>query len=82
MVVFSPGGSHTRSGRSSWCIFCVNAAGGDSKTLMIVQVAPVEKNVSETTCSLSFGQRVRTVELGAASRKIEAGDVEVGHTAV
>lgn len=60
----------------------MNAAGGDSKTLMIVQVAPVEKNVSETTCSLSFGQRVRTVELGAASRKIEAGDVEVGHTAM
>ena len=53
--------------------------GGDSKTLMIVQVAPVEKNVSETTCSLAFGQRVRTVELGAASRKVETNtaDIEV-----
>ena len=75
-------GHMSQSVCSSRCIFCVNAAGGDSKTLMIVQVAPVEKNVSETTCSLSFGQRVRTVELGAASRKIEAGDVEVGHIAV
>lgn len=51
--------------------------GGDSKTLMIVQVAPVEKNVSETVCSLSFGQRVRNVELGAATRKMEAADGEV-----
>ncbi|KAK7114423.1 kinesin-like protein KIFC3 [Littorina saxatilis] len=53
-----------------------DSLGGDSKTLMIVQVAPVEKNVSETVCSLTFGQRVRSVELGAASRKIETGDFE------
>jgi hypothetical protein len=58
---------------------CLLLAGGDSKTLMIVQVAPVEKHVSESTCSLSFGQRVRTVELGAASKKIETSDIsEVG----
>nr|XP_039251487.1 kinesin-like protein KIFC3 [Styela clava] len=43
----------------------------DSKTLMVVQVAPVEKNVSETLCSLSFAQRVRKVELGQASKKTE-----------
>nr|KAG5692985.1 hypothetical protein BaRGS_011621 [Batillaria attramentaria] len=51
-----------------------DSLGGDSKTLMIVQVAPVEKNVAESTCSLSFGQRVRNVELGAATRKIENVD--------
>jgi len=44
---------------------------------MIVQVAPVEKNVAETICSLNFAQRVRTVELGQASKKMESGDVEV-----
>ena len=39
---------------------------------MVVQVAPVEKNVAETVCSLTFAQRVRAVELGQASKKIIA----------
>ncbi|KAI8497693.1 zonula adherens maintenance [Branchiostoma belcheri] len=37
-------------------------------TLMVVQVAPVEKNVKETLASLNFAQRVRTVELGQATQ--------------
>nr|CAB3259128.1 kinesin-like protein KIFC3 [Phallusia mammillata] len=41
----------------------------DSKTLMVVQVSPVDKNVSETICSLTFAQRVRLVELGQAAKK-------------
>lgn len=43
--------------------------GGDSKTLMVVQVSPVDKNAGETVCSLNFAQRVRQVELGMASRR-------------
>ena len=43
---------------------------------MIVQIAPVEKNVGETLASLNFAQRVRTVELGAASKHIENGDAK------
>ena len=50
-------------------------AGGDSKTLMVVQIAPVEKNVSETVCSLNFAQRVRTVELGQATKKTETAEM-------
>ncbi|XP_036399325.1 kinesin-like protein KIFC3 isoform X2 [Megalops cyprinoides] len=42
---------------------------GDSKTLMMVQVSPMDSNVSESVCSLKFAQRVRSVELGSASRK-------------
>ena len=42
---------------------------------MIVQVAPVEKNVSETLASLNFGQRVRTIELGQASKRTELAEV-------
>ncbi|KAI1889957.1 hypothetical protein AGOR_G00168260 [Albula goreensis] len=42
---------------------------GDSKTLMMVQVSPMDTNVSESVCSLKFAQRVRSVELGSASRK-------------
>ncbi|XP_071785181.1 kinesin-like protein KIFC3 isoform X1 [Asterias amurensis] len=51
--------------------------GGDSKTLMVVQISPVNKNISESQCSLSFAQRVRAVELGAASKKSEAAEVAV-----
>ncbi|XP_018613495.1 kinesin-like protein KIFC3 isoform X2 [Scleropages formosus] len=39
---------------------------GDSKTLMMVQVSPLDINVNETVCSLKFAQRVRSVELGPA----------------
>ncbi|XP_072135458.1 kinesin-like protein KIFC3 isoform X5 [Mobula birostris] len=45
---------------------------GDSKTLMMVQVSPMEKNVNESICSLKFAQRVRSVELGAAGRRGES----------
>ena len=55
------------------CFFL--SAGGDSKTLMVVQVSPVEKNVSETVCSLTFAQRVRTVELGQATKKTESAEM-------
>ncbi|XP_069510416.1 kinesin-like protein KIFC3 isoform X2 [Ambystoma mexicanum] len=44
---------------------------GDSKTLMMVQVSPVEKNTSETLCSLKFAERVRSVELGPVTRKTD-----------
>uniref|UniRef100_A0A8C2YNU9 Kinesin-like protein n=2 Tax=Chinchilla lanigera TaxID=34839 RepID=A0A8C2YNU9_CHILA len=44
---------------------------GDSKTLMVVQVSPVEKNSGETLYSLRFAERVRSVELGPGSRHTE-----------
>lgn len=68
--------SHIPYRNSKLTYLLQESLGGDSKTLMIVQAAPVEKNVSETTCSLSFGQRVRMVELGTASRKLETSDTE------
>ena len=43
--------------------------------LMIVQVAPVHYHVNETLCSLNFALRVKSVELGAASRRTENADV-------
>ncbi|KAJ8417886.1 hypothetical protein AAFF_G00227290 [Aldrovandia affinis] len=36
---------------------------------MMVQVSPMDSNMSESVCSLKFAQRVRSVELGSASRK-------------
>ena len=44
---------------------------------MVVQVSPALTNVGETLCSLNFAQRVRMVELGQASKKIEAADQNV-----
>ncbi|XP_033753860.1 kinesin-like protein KIFC3 isoform X2 [Pecten maximus] len=68
--------SHVPYRNSRLTYLLQDSLGGDSKTLMIVQVAPVEKNLSETVCSLNFAQRVRTVELGQASRRVENGDTE------
>ena len=40
----------------------------DSKTLMFVCASPVIYNAEETFCSLNFASRVRSVELGKASK--------------
>lgn len=50
-----------------WLKLCFLA--GDSKTVMVVQVAPLPCHVNETLCSLNFAKRVRTVELGQASAR-------------
>ncbi|KAF6146194.1 hypothetical protein GIB67_005842 [Kingdonia uniflora] len=43
-----------------------DSLGGDSKTLMFVQISPSENDLSETLCSLNFASRVRGIELGPA----------------
>eukprot|EP00743_Colponemidia_sp_Colp-15_P006078 GILK01006532.1.p1 GENE.GILK01006532.1~~GILK01006532.1.p1 ORF type:complete len:1069 (+),score=245.18 GILK01006532.1:59-3208(+) len=45
-----------------------DSLGGDSKTLMVVQVSPSQSDVTETTNSLNFAARARNVELGVAKR--------------
>lgn len=67
--------SHIPYRNSKLTYLLQESLGGDSKTLMVVQVAPVEKNVSETLCSLNFAQRVRSVELGQATKKTESAEV-------
>jgi kinesin family protein C2/C3 len=42
---------------------------------MLIQLSPVEKNVSETVCTLNFGDRVKKVELGAAKKVTESAEV-------
>ena len=54
--------------------FVLRVVGGDSKTLMVVQVSPVEKNLTETVYSLHFAQGVRTVELGQATRRFASAE--------
>lgn len=50
-------------------------AGGDSKTLMFVQISPNENDLSETLCSLNFASRVRGVELGPAKKQLDTSEL-------
>jgi kinesin family protein C2/C3 len=54
---------------------CVSTAGGDSKTLMFVQISPNENDVGETLCSLNFASRVRGIELGQARKQVDVGEL-------
>ncbi|KAM1244483.1 hypothetical protein ACFX1X_036270 [Malus domestica] len=52
-----------------------DSLGGDSKTLMFVQISPNENDVSETLCSLNFASRVRGIELGPAKRQLDTSEL-------
>ncbi|KAM7503823.1 hypothetical protein LguiB_002727 [Lonicera macranthoides] len=52
-----------------------DSLGGDSKTLMFVQVSPNENDLSETLCSLNFASRVRGLELGPAKKQLESTEL-------
>ncbi|KAJ8527769.1 hypothetical protein K7X08_015220 [Anisodus acutangulus] len=49
-----------------------DSLGGDSKTLMFVQISPIENDLSETLCSLNFASRVRGIELGPAKKQVDS----------
>ena len=53
--------------------FSQDSLSGDAKTLMFVCVSPVMYNCEETFCSLNFAARVRTIELGKASKNTAGG---------
>lgn len=53
-----------------------DSLGGNSKTLMFVQVSPCEKDSGETVCSLNFATRARGVELGAARKQLDTGELQ------
>ncbi|XP_072550617.1 kinesin-like protein KIFC3 isoform X2 [Salminus brasiliensis] len=59
--------SHVPFRNSRLTYLLQDSLSGDSKTLMLVQVSPLDSNISESVCSLKFAQRVRTIELGPSS---------------
>eukprot|EP01121_Diplochlamys_sp_Union-15-3_P006367 TRINITY_DN16864_c0_g1_i1.p1 TRINITY_DN16864_c0_g1~~TRINITY_DN16864_c0_g1_i1.p1 ORF type:complete len:655 (-),score=116.43 TRINITY_DN16864_c0_g1_i1:46-2010(-) len=48
-----------------------DALGGDSKTLMFVQISPVSSSAAETLCSLNFASRVKNTEIAPAKKQVE-----------
>lgn len=54
---------------------CLFFLGGDSKTLMFIQISPNESDLSETLCSLNFASRVRGIELGPAKKQLDTTEL-------
>eukprot|EP00736_Rhodelphis_marinus_P008275 Rmarinus@m.14713 len=53
-----------------------DSLGGNSKTIMFVQISPVAAHAGESTSSLLFGARVRTVEVGPAKQNVDDAEVK------
>jgi kinesin family protein C2/C3 len=52
-----------------------DSIGGNSKTLMFVQVSPSVNNANESAYSLLFASRVNNVELGPAKKHSESKEI-------
>ncbi|KAL9328539.1 hypothetical protein ACSQ67_003542 [Phaseolus vulgaris] len=53
-----------------------DSLGGDSKTLMLVQISPSDQDLGETLSSLNFATRVRGVELGPVKKQIDTSELQ------
>ncbi|XP_024960300.1 kinesin-like protein KIN-14N [Cynara cardunculus var. scolymus] len=50
--------------------------GGDSKTLMVVNVSPAPSSINESLCSLRFAARVNACEIGTPRRQTSARQLD------
>lgn len=60
--------SHIPYRRSILTYLLKDSLDKDCKTVMITQISPLDRDTSESSCSLKFANRVKTVELGKAQK--------------
>ncbi|XP_020962132.1 kinesin-like protein KIN-14R [Arachis ipaensis] len=53
-----------------------DSLGGDSKTLMFLQISPSDKDLDETLSSLNFATRVRGVVLGSGKMQVDTSELQ------
>ncbi|KAA0151855.1 hypothetical protein FNF29_04261 [Cafeteria roenbergensis] len=59
-----------RNSKLTHLLMSALAPGGGCRATMIVQASPAERNAQETTCTLAFGRRAASVELGKVSKAV------------
>jgi len=74
MSLFNKAG-HVPFRNSKLTFLLQDALGGNSKTLMMVQVSPEASDLGESLCTLKFAQRVRGVQVGQASKNGQMGEL-------
>lgn len=63
-----------RNSKLTHLLMSALSPGGGCRATMIVQVSPAAYNAQESCCSLAFGQRAASVQLGRAARKVQTAD--------
>ena len=53
-----------------------DALGGNSRTLMVLNVSPTGASYDETTCALQFGTRARRINVGTAKKNVASKNLE------
>jgi kinesin family protein C2/C3 len=74
MALFNKSG-HVPYRNSKLTFLLQDALGGNSKTLMMMQVSPSCPDLNESMCTLKFAQRVRGVTVGLASKNTQSGEL-------